>query len=67
MKSKDKEQKEFPSGGEDTTLAVRKTLLGKWKIAMESDYQGEWKFNVDGTVDSSTNGVKAGKWTIVCQ
>jgi hypothetical protein len=64
MKSKDKEQKEFRSGGEDMTLAVRKTLLGKWKIAMESDYKGEWKFNVDGTVDSSTNGAKAGKWTI---
>ena len=64
MKSKDKEQKEFRSGGEDMTLAVRKTLLGKWKIAMENDYKGEWKFNVDGTVDSSTNGAKAGKWTI---
>ncbi len=33
MKSKDKEQKEFRSGGEDMTLAVRKTLLGKWRIA----------------------------------
>jgi hypothetical protein len=64
MKSKDKEQKALRSSGEDMTLAVRKTLLGKWKIAMENDYRGEWKFNVDGTVDSSTNGVKAGKWTI---
>jgi hypothetical protein len=51
-------------GGDEMTFAVRKTLLGKWKIAMENDYQGEWKFNVDGTVDSSTNGAKAGKWTI---
>jgi hypothetical protein len=64
MKSNDKEQKEFRSGGEDMTLAVRKTLLGKWTIAMENDYKGEWQFNVDGTVDSSTNGAKAGKWTI---
>jgi hypothetical protein len=64
MKSKDKEQKEFRSGGEDMTPAVRKTLLGKWIIAMENDYKGEWKFNVDGTVDSSTNGAEAGKWTI---
>jgi hypothetical protein len=46
------------------TLAVRKTLSGKSKIAMENDYRSEWKFNVDGTVDSSTNGAKAGKWTI---
>jgi hypothetical protein len=46
------------------TLAVRKTLLGKWNIAMENNYKGEWKFNEDGTVDSSTNGAKAGKWTI---
>ncbi len=51
-------------GGAEMTLAVRKTLLGKWKIALENDYRGEWKFNVDGTVDSSTNGAKAGKWTI---
>ena len=51
-------------GGEETTLAVRKTLLGKWNIAMENNYKGEWKFNEDGTVDSSTNGAKAGKWTI---
>src|SRR5258708_16129252 len=64
MKSKDKEQKEFRSDGEEMTLAVRKTLLGEWKIAMENDYKGEWKFNVDGTVDSSTNGAKAGEGTI---
>lgn len=51
-------------GGDEMTLAVRKILLGKWKIALENDYKGEWKFNVDGTVDSSTNGAKAGKWTI---
>ena len=50
--------------GDEMTLAVRKTLLGKWKIALENDYKGEWKFNVDGTVDSSTNGARAGKWTI---
>jgi hypothetical protein len=50
--------------GHHMTLAVRKTLLGKWNIAMENAYKGEWKFNVDGTVDSSTNGAKAGKWTI---
>ena len=30
------------------TLAVRKTLLGKWSIAMENNYKGEWKFNEDG-------------------
>ena len=43
------------------SLAVRKTLLGNWKIAIENDYDGDWKFNVDGTVDSPPNGAKAGK------
>ena len=45
-------------------LQSRKPCLGKWKIAMENGYKGDWKFNEDGTVDSSTNGTKAGKWTI---
>jgi hypothetical protein len=57
-------QKVCPLCGGAASIAVRKTLLGQWKIAMENDYKGEWKFNVDGTVDSSTNGAKAGKWTI---
>jgi hypothetical protein len=26
--------------------------------------EGEWKFNEDGTVDSSSTGPKSGKWTI---
>jgi hypothetical protein len=52
------------SGDDEMALAAKKTLLGKWKIAMENGYKGEWKFNEDGTVDSSTNGAKAGKWTI---
>jgi hypothetical protein len=64
MKSKDKEQKKLRSRGEDMTRAVRQTLLGQWTIALENGYKGEWKFNVDGTVDSSTNGARAGKWTI---
>jgi hypothetical protein len=55
---------ERAGGGDEMTLAVRKTLLGKWNIAMENDSKGEWKFNVDGTVDSSTTGAKAGQWTI---
>jgi len=58
----EKSLKEFRST-EGVAGVVRRVLLGTWKVAV-GNYKGEWTFNDDGSVDSSTSGAKSGKWAI---